>query len=62
MARQFGGDMTANRPQDLIAALMFKREVWGGGGGGGQRWEEGRVESTISTQSKVGHKSQDDKK
>ena len=27
--------MTANRPQDLIAALMFKREVWGGGGGGG---------------------------
>ena len=35
MARQFGGDMTANRPQDLIAALMFKREVWGGQGGGG---------------------------
>ena len=26
--------MTANRPQDLIAALMFKREVWGGWGGG----------------------------
>ena len=24
--------MTANRPQDLIAALMFKREVWGGWG------------------------------
>ena len=30
--------MTANRPQDLIAALMFKREVWGGWGvRGGER-------------------------
>ena len=62
MARQFGGDMTANRPQDLIAALMFKREVWGGQGGGGQRWGEACVVSTISTKAKVGHKSQDDKK
>ena len=37
--------MTANRPQDLIAALMFKRGVWGGwgGGGGGLRGGGSRV-------------------
>ena len=33
--------MTANRPQDLIAALMFKREVWGGWGGGVRGGERG---------------------
>ena len=43
MARWFGGDMTVNHPQDLIAALMFKREAWGGqGGGGGVRGDCGK--------------------
>ena len=34
--------MTVNHPQDLIAALMFKREVWGGQGGLGVRGDCGK--------------------